>query len=133
MKNQKRLEPLTKNYFNKVAQNFVTKDYFDTATQNFVTKDYFDTATQNFVTKEIFSRSINLMDDKIERVEKTMNINFSVIKEDINRIIDRMDFFMGKYKGIDQEQLAQGLHIKEFRETLQDHEKRISALEPRTT
>lgn len=50
-------------------------------------------------------------------------------KSDIKRILDRFDFYEGKNKIIVQEQGVQAFHIKELRETTQQHEIRISVLE----
>ena len=58
----------------------------------------------------------------LKRLEEKMDAGFGLV-------LDRFDSFSGKQKVMDQEQLVQGLHIKELRQANLEHENRITALE----
>ncbi len=53
----------------------------------------------------------------------------SATKQDISMLIGKIDSFINKTNEFDQEQLVQGLHIKELKETTKHHEARIFSLE----
>lgn len=81
---------------------------------------------------------VDVLDKKVDRVivsllktqDDVAEIKQNMAtKQDINRILDRIDFLTGKNKVVDQEQSVQALHIKELRDTSQNHEIRISSLE----
>lgn len=80
------------------------------------------------------------LDKKIDRVALELDTRLVAVekkletvstKADINRVMDHMDHLFGVYRGVDQEQLAQGLHIRQLREVSQQHEVRIASLEDR--
>ena len=64
------------------------------------------------------------VEERVQRIKENM-----ATKQDVSLIIGKIDSFINKSKEIDQEQLVQGLHIKELRETTQHHEARIASLE----
>lgn len=92
-------------------------------------------------TETVFKREINRLDTKIDGVAMSLlmtqrdvasineKLESMVTKQEVNAIVDRIDYFIGKYKEFDLEQLAQGKHIKELRKTSEPHEGRIVALE----
>jgi Mg/Co/Ni transporter MgtE len=92
----------------------------------------------NEFTETVFKKEINRLDTKIDNVALSLlrtQSDVEYLKENvatkhhIRAIMDKIDAFIGKNREIDQEQLAQGLHIKELKETTRQHDVRITALE----
>lgn len=65
-------------------------------------------------------------DERLERLEQTV-----ATKTDVQLILSRIDHFTKRLSINDQEQGIQGVHMIELRQKVDDHEKRLTALEDR--
>lgn len=145
MKKASQAKSITEEILKKHLSEFAER--FDIIDQRFnIIHQRFDGVDQRF---DAVDGKFDQLDAKIDDVEEHLNAKIGGVaigvikltervdhieemmatKRDFGVLMERMDFYAGQYRNIDQEQLAQAKHIKDHRETLQQHEVRLSDLE----
>ena len=78
------------------------------------------------VHKKIDNVALELVktNERLSRVETTM-----ATKTDTNLIVEKIDHFMKKMSIFDQEEAVQSFHLEDLRHRVDDHDKRLTALE----
>jgi hypothetical protein len=112
--------------------NYITVDVFERAISKLATKDDIkNMATKddlkNFATKNDLSRLTMVVlrnTEDIQSIKREM-----ATKSDIEKILSRIDHFVKKVAGFEQEEGVQSLHLIEVQEKVKDHEIRLTALE----
>lgn len=125
---------------NSTNNNLLTKDYFDKKLdeklKNFVTKDYLDKKLKNFVTHDYLDKRLNNLLSRLElrfQYFEEKFKKFDEIDSKLNKIMTTLDWLVGRYKKLDEENAVGFVQYKRVNEEIDNHEKRTIVLEKKAT
>jgi hypothetical protein len=120
----------TKDDIKTIRSEMATKDDIKAIRSEMATKDDIKAIRSEMSTKDDIARlavSILKTNDRIDVIEKKMST-----KEDVDRIMSAIDSFVNKTNDHERKALTNTHRINELEPKVENHEKRIAALETRS-